>query len=243
VNVTPSQLVVKIGGCIACDSLPPAAAATVRPFVKPCAEFAIYIRWRPVNLTVAFIAESPPGTSEGYFYDPEPRPGYAEVLRRALFRILSLPGEDVSSKLTAFKQRGYMLLDAVKCRCKKTGPQPPQSVTKLCGRMWLQRELVEIGNPLRVCVLGKTALLALSQVAGFESLTRWTVSRNCGSVVKAGQCEILIWPFPSDRNSHILPRHRGNVQEILSRDRGMMMALALDLEDVKQHLEPAGAAT
>ena len=197
-----SGLAAQMATCTACVTLG-RVALTVAPFIKPASEFDIYSRWRPDNVMVAFVAESPPGTSEGYFYDPQPRPGYAEILRRALFKLLSIPGEGTLAKLIAFKERGYMLLDAVKCRCKKTGPQPPRSVTKLCGQTWLQTELAEIGNPLRVCVLGKAALLALSQVAGFGSLTRCAVTRNCGSVIKAGQYEVLIWPFPSDRNSHI----------------------------------------
>ena len=203
----PSPLAARIRGCTACDSLASSAAATVRPFKKPCAQFNIYTRWLPDSVRVAFIAESPPGKSEGYFYDPAPTPGYAQLLRRGLFGLLELLGHDTATRLTAFKDRGYILLDTVKCRCRKRGSHPATTITATCATTWLGKELEEIGAPRRLCILGRTALEGLSQVTGFGPLGRYTVSENTGETASIGTHEVLIWPFPSPRNAYIFRSH------------------------------------
>lgn len=198
-----SELAKSILACTRCETLNESAARTVRPFVKPCAESDIYINWKPERVKVVFIAEAPPGKSDGYFYDPRRYPGYKETLRTALFSLLELVGTDISAKLAEFKGRGYFLVDAIKCRCKKTNGQPPKRVTETCARRWLQQELEEIGKPDRICALGKAALLALSQLAGFEHLSRYSVTDDCGEVVDANQRKVLIWPFLGWRNERI----------------------------------------
>jgi len=203
VNTMPSELATRIRGCTACDSLPLSAAVTVRPFIKPCSEFDIYTSWKPEHVSLVFIAEAPPGNSDGYFYDPRSHPGYREILRTALFDLLRLEGTDNAARLATFKARGYVLIDAVKCRCKKTGPQPPSSVTKTCATKWLRWELEQMGSPNRICLLGKTALLALSEVDGFDQLSRYSVTSHCGQTCVVGRQKVLIWPFPSKRNAHI----------------------------------------
>lgn len=186
--------------CRECDKLPANAAATVAPFVKPCAVFDIYGNWKPNPVKVLFIAEAPPGNSDGYFYDPRRHAGYKETLRNALFELLELKGSDTATKLEDFKRRGYFLVDAVKCRCKKTNGQPPQQVTKTCARKWLHRELQELENPDRICLLGKAALLALSQVPGFEDVSRYSVTKDCGKILETDTAKALIWPFLGWRN-------------------------------------------
>jgi len=186
--------------CRECDKLPASATSSVSPFVKPCAEFDIYANWKPIPVKVLFIAEAPPGNTNGYFYDPRPHTGYKETLRKALFGLLELKGSDTAAKLDDFKRRGYFLADAVKCRCKKPNGQPPRAVTKTCARKWLGRELQEVGNPGRICVLGKAALLALSQVPGFEHVSGYSVTDDCSEVVETDGAKVLIWPFLGWRN-------------------------------------------
>lgn len=186
--------------CRECNKLPEPARATVDPFVKPCARFDIYGNWRPNPLKVLFIAEAPPGNSEGYFYDPSRHAGYKETLRKGLFGLLELTGSDTAAKLDHFKRRGYFLVDSVKCRCKKTNGQPPQEVTKTCARKWLGRELEEVGYPDRICILGRAASLALSQVPGFEDVSRYSVTKDCGKILETDTAKVLIWPFLGWRN-------------------------------------------
>jgi len=207
VSTQPSQLASRIHGCTACDSLPLSAAVTVRPFVKPCSEFDIYTTWKPEPVSVVFIAEAPPGNSEGYFYDPRSHPGYREILRTELFKLLRLEGIDTAPRLAAFKARGYVLLDAVKCRCKKTDGQPPQAVTTTCGRRWLRSELDEFRNVERICVLGRAALRALSQLEGFEGLGQYSVRGDCGRVFATERVKVLIWPFLGWRNERVYRQH------------------------------------
>lgn len=93
----PSELSQIILSCTECNKLEDSVAETVRPFVKPCAHFDIYTNWKPVPVKVAFIAEAPPGNSEGYFYDPLPHVNYRETLRASLFDLLELKGETRST--------------------------------------------------------------------------------------------------------------------------------------------------
>lgn len=94
-----SKLAKRILPCQECDRLASVAAASVRPFAKPCAQFDIYTKWKPSAVKVPCIAEAPPGTSEGYFYDHLPRPGSREILRRNLFDLLEFKGADTAAKL------------------------------------------------------------------------------------------------------------------------------------------------
>ena len=193
--------------CAECKALSDSDAATVRPFRKPCAQFDIYTTWKPRPFRVVFIAEAPPANSDGYFYDSKPHANYKETLRKALFELLQLEVNGTEARLFEFRRRGYFLVDAIKCRCEKKNGQPPESVTKTCSRKWLTPELEEIGFASRICVLGKAALLALSQVKGFEGLLRYSVIRDCGKVIWAEGREVLIWPFLGWRNErHYLPK-------------------------------------
>jgi hypothetical protein len=152
--------------------------------VKPSADFDIYSDWKPQAITVAFVAEAPPGNSDGYFYDPEPRPNYAETLRRALFEFLRVEGADTRAKLEMFKGRGYILLDTVKCRCRKKGDagQLPTAIIRTCAGTWLGRELEEVGSPAPICLLGRAALRGLAEVPGFEALSALTIDRDAPAI-------------------------------------------------------------
>lgn len=182
-------------------------AATVRPFVKPCSQLDIYTNWKPDPVKVVFLAEAPPGKSEGYFYDHRSHLGYAETLRKALFDFLELDSPNTKGNLVQFKRRGYLLLDAVKCRCKKKGGQPPTGVRRTCATRWLGRELHEIPGAARIVVLGRTALLGLSEVEEFEQLARCSVIDNCGEVREIADRTVLIWPFPNWRNEDTFRPH------------------------------------
>jgi len=170
-------------------------------FLKPCVQYKAHAVWKPDQVKVLFIAESPPGTSEGYFYDPEKREGYKEILRTELFRLLRIDGSDTDRGLAEFKKREYFLSDAVKCRCDKgTRPQVPTSLATNCGRNWLMREL-HLLKPNKVCTLGKAALSALATVPGYQELSTEKAGRDCGTVVH-GKRPVLVWVFPSDRTSN-----------------------------------------
>lgn len=231
----PSDLSKQILPCRACETLSPRAAASVRPFVKLCASLDIYTHWKPNPVKVLFLAEAPPGNSKGYFYDPIRHEGYRETLRRKLFELLEVTGRDRAAQLVEFKRLGYFLADAIKCRCKKFNGQPPEAVTRMCAGKWLLKELEELGWPRRICVLGKAALLALSQVPGFESLGGRSLSEDCGEVVTAGWARVLIFPFLSGRNKRIYATHLDEFKAFC-REAEKLEALLLEYEDTVNFL-------
>jgi len=167
-------------------------------FGKPCTQYRTHTAWRPEHVKVVYVAESPPGTSEGYFYEPKHVEGYSEILRDHLFDLLEIDRSGIEQALKVFKERGYFLTDAVKCRCDKgERSHPPKTLAVNCGRKWLEREL-EILQPDRICVLGKTGKEALEVVPGYELLKEKKVGRDCGTILNARK-SVLIWVFPSDR--------------------------------------------
>jgi uracil-DNA glycosylase len=114
--------------------------------------------------------------------------------------LLAIKHPDAAHSLKDFRDQGYFLSDGVKCRCDKGGrSHPPSELADNCGRKWLGRE-IDILNPDRICVLGKTALEALQVVHGYKSLEPMSVGKNCRAIVDASR-PVLVWVFPGRRNS------------------------------------------
>lgn len=169
--------------------------------MKPCTELNIYTRWRPKgSVKVLFIAESPPRNSEGYFYNPKTDKNCKPTLRVSLFELLEIGARNAESGLQEFKDRGFFLVDTIKCRCRKRSGSPPRSVIRTCATKWLPQELSHLRWPKRICILGKTAQLGLSMVNGFQNVADYRVTSDCGKTVKCEKVDVLIWPFPSRRN-------------------------------------------
>jgi len=186
-----------LNGCKDCRKFATSSTLERWNFQKPCIKYRTHIDWKPERVKVVFIAEAPPGTSEGYFYEPKPIEGYAEILRNHLLGLLGINHDDIEQALKEFKKNGYFLTDAIKCRCDKGDrSHPPKALAGNCGRKWLERELW-ILEPHKICILGKTAKEAQEVVPGYEELRTKTVGPNCGETLDARR-PVLVWVFPSD---------------------------------------------
>ncbi len=193
----------EIQNCTKCSQQGEKARLSVNGFIKPSILFHTWNVWKPSRIKVVFIAEAPPGSGDGYFYNPDSLPGSGETLSRALFELLEIAASDRKRALDTFKERGYFLIDGIKCRCSKevAGVKALEAVTRNCGRTWMQRELVEaLGSPERICTLGRTAKIALSEVEGFSELDRYSAKKDCGSIVEIGKTKVLLWLYPGWRN-------------------------------------------
>jgi len=93
--------------CTDCKKFPTSSTLERWSFQKPSIKYRTRTDWKPQHVVVVFIAESPPGTSEGYFYEPKPIMGYAEVLRNHLLDLLGIAHDDLKCALKEFKERGY----------------------------------------------------------------------------------------------------------------------------------------
>jgi len=193
----PSVFQTQLSTCEDCRKLAKSSTLERWNFQKPCIKYKTHIDWKPEHVKVAFIAEAPPGTSEGYFYEPKPVEGYAQILRNHLLDLLGINRDNIEQAIKDFKTSGSFLTDAIKCRCDKGGrSHPPKTLARNCGGKWLEREL-RILQPDRICILGRTGKEALEVVPGYEELQTKTVGPDCGEVVNARK-PVLVWVLPSD---------------------------------------------
>jgi hypothetical protein len=184
----------KVGRCDKCRSLGP-----INVDSKPYLEHNVYEEWVPERLECLFIAESPPGNSERFFYNPESE----SQLRENLFDLLGIKRKNYDG-LLEFKEKGFLLMDAVECRVKKRdGEKVKRSILKKAVRncsyiLKLKLELARLGTA-KLVVMGTTALEAL-KVLGFSELKGLHVMKNFGEVVDSRGFKVFLLFLPFTRN-------------------------------------------
>lgn len=168
---------------------------------KPYLDSKVYEDWIPEkDIKCLFIAESPPG-GKGFFYKHQKNQKEGS-LRKNLFSLLQIDKKGYDG-LSEFKQRGFLLTDALKCRVNKKGRSIPKSIAKNCLEI-LEPEIEKLQkskNVKKLVVLGKTALTAL-RMLGYSELEKVSVTKNCGKIVKSHGFEIFLCtlPFARTRN-------------------------------------------
>jgi len=184
----------KVRGCDKCRGLGP-----INVDSKPYLKHNVYKEWVPERLECLFIAESPPGDSERFFYDPKSK----SQLRENLFDLLGIKRKNYDG-LLEFKEKGFLLVDAVECRVKKRdGEEVERSILKKAVRncsyiLKLKLELARLGTA-KLAVMGRTALEAL-KVLGFSELKGLRVMRNFGEVVDSQGFKVFLLFLPFTRN-------------------------------------------
>ena len=186
----------KVGRCDKCRGLGP-----INVDSKPYLEHNVYEERVPERLECLFIAESPPGNSERFFYDSRSK----SQLRENLFDLLGIKRKDCDG-LLEFKEKGFLLVDAVECRVKKRDGEKvkvKRSILKKAVRncsyiLKLKLELARLGMA-KLVVMGETALEAL-RVLGFSELKGLRVMRNFGEVVDSRGFKVFLLFLPFTRN-------------------------------------------
>jgi uracil-DNA glycosylase len=184
----------KVRRCDKCRGLGP-----INVDSKPYLEHNVYEEWVPERLECLFIAESPPGNSERFFYNPTSK----GQLRENLFDLLGIKRKKCDG-LLEFKEKGFLLVDAVECRVKKRdGEKVKRSILKKAVRncsfiLKLKLELARLGTA-KLVVMGRTALEAL-EVLGFSELKGLHVMRNFGEVVDSQGFKVFLLFLPFTRN-------------------------------------------
>lgn len=155
---------------------------------KPYLRFQVEEKWRPSQVKVLFIAESPPWDRERYFYKQD-MTGNNTNLQKELFKYLNL------SSLEDFKARGYYLIDAIKCRLnKRSGKEHvPQAVLSACGANFLLEELQEL-KPAMIFVLGNSAKKALQNLPPFEKLVGHKVTEGFDETLAGYRVILSVYP-------------------------------------------------
>jgi hypothetical protein len=141
----------KVRRCDKCRGLGP-----INVDSKPYLKYNVYKEWVPERLECLFIAESPPGNSERFFYkDDKDKPELKSQLRENLFDLLG-----IKRGLLEFKEKGFLLVDTIECRVKKRdGEKVKRSILKKAARncsfiLKLKLELARLGTA-KLVVMGR----------------------------------------------------------------------------------------
>jgi uracil-DNA glycosylase len=192
------ELIEKIKSCDLCRSI--VFNGSVNVDEKPYIKCGVYWERIPDIIKCLFIAESPPGDVNTFFYYP-----YTDnFLRKRLLGFLGIhaDGED---GLREFKRRGYFLIDVVECRVNKVGKGaiPREVINNCLNFLSAKIELARTRGAKKIVVLGSTALEALKTL-GFNELREKSVAKNCGEVVESRGFEIFLLPLPAKRGAKYL---------------------------------------
>lgn len=188
---------------------------------KPYVKFQVEQRWirkdkegKP-NISVLFIAESPPWNGkQNYFYNPD-TPKKRSGLRVEVFKRLNI------DSLKQFKSNGYFLIDSIKCRLKKRAIinvkekslPVPQKALKTCSEQFLRREIKEL-KPKIIFVLGGSAKKALQQYSEFRKLQFHSVTEKDDFDEELSKYRVILCPFPSRWN---LLRYKDKINRAFSK--------------------------
>ena len=162
--------------CTRCIDLGIASFDRLNTHQKPFVQFDAERKWKPINkVGVLFVAESPPWDGkQRYFYNTD------DVEKRTNLKKEVLKYLDLKS-LEEFKDKGYFLVDTIKCRLNKSKkiktPLRITGISKTCAKQFLHREIEEL-KPHIIFVLGNTAKKALQRFSEFKELKEHKVSEE-----------------------------------------------------------------
>lgn len=154
---------------------------------KPYVVFEVEKCWLPDRVKVLFLAESPPWCRERYFYKTD-MTGNMTHLQKEVLGYLNL------ASLTEFRAKGYLLIDAIKCRLnKQTNQHVPTPVLSNCTNLFLQKELNRF-NPETIFVLGNSAKNALQMLPCFETLKNHRISEDFDGAIAGRRVIFCVYP-------------------------------------------------
>jgi uracil-DNA glycosylase len=185
----------EIDACQECRNL--ASYGRLETDDKPYLVFRVDKNWKPPDrsVNVLFIAESPPWDRNGkqpYFYNDgdERHAG----LRKEVLKHLNL------EHLEEFRDKGYFLIDAIKCRLsKKDKSSVPSAVLERCSSKFLGRE-IRVLKPKVIFVLGNSAktalqgLLVVTEFSDFKELINHKVTDEFDKMLSGYRVILCVYP-------------------------------------------------
>jgi uracil-DNA glycosylase len=137
---------------------------------KPYVEFNVEEEWKRDRVSILLIAESPPWNGkQRYFYNQKVAEKRTN-LRKEVLKYLGL------QTLEEFRDNGYFLVDAIKCRLNKSqNKSVPSLVLRNCAHKFLHKEIVTL-NPTIIFVLGNSAKKALEEFSEFQELKKHNIT-------------------------------------------------------------------
>lgn len=182
------SFVEEIRKCEKCIYLHPEYSDRLNTRNKPYVFYEVEKKWKPRQVRVLFVAESPPRNGkEHYFYNMQ----VEGALRKEILNYLEI------GTLENFKNQGCFLVDTIKCRLDKTRKKNvPSKVIRVCSEHFLKKE-IETLKPEILFVLGNTAKKGLQLFSEFKRLRNYKVSENCSLELNLSGQRIILCVFPS----------------------------------------------
>ena len=155
---------------------------------KPFVKFQVEEIWKPKQVKVLFVAESPPWNGkQSYFYNQNQGDNRTN-LRKEVLSLLNL------KSLEEFKTKGYYLIDVIKCRLnKKVKKNIPKEVIMTCSNQFLEKEIKQL-KPKKIFVLGNTAKKALQRMSKFKELSYHKVTDNYEAGLSGYHIILSVYP-------------------------------------------------
>ena len=155
---------------------------------KPFVKFQVEEIWKPKQVKVLFVAESPPWNGkQSYFYNQNQGDNRTN-LRKEVLSLLNL------KSLEEFKTKGYYLIDVIKCRLnKKVKKNIPKEVIMTCSDQFLEKEIKQL-KPKKIFVLGNTAKKALQRMLKFKELSYHKVTDNYEAGLSGYHIILSVYP-------------------------------------------------
>ena len=180
----------EIEKCTRCLDIGITGSSRLNTDQKPYVKFDVERKWRPSRVRVLFIAESPPrNRKQRYFYNPstDSKGG----LRKEVLRYLDL------QSLEEFRDKGYYLIDAIKCRLNKSSqlksPLRLNKIVQKCASQFLLRETNEL-KPETIFVLGDSAKKALERFPEFQELKRHKITEEFDQKLNSHRVVLCVFP-------------------------------------------------
>lgn len=165
-------------------------------------------RFKPRKTKALFIAESPPPQKkelerdlQPYFYNKKCKTT-GNTLRGVLLEVLGIYGGNPRQQLEKFRNRGYFLIDTIKCRISKRQIKGTRwsDLVKDCTSTHLLDEIISL-KPEKICILGKWALEGIKTLPQFSILRKHDrISKCVGKVeyikIRNRSIKVVLSYFP-----------------------------------------------
>lgn len=184
----------EIRRCVKCTDFGLVGSDRLNTLQKPYVQFDVEKNWKPAEVSVLFIAESPPWNGkQSYFYNPVTA-SMRIGLRREVLKYLGL------GSLDEFEAKGCFLVDTIKCRLNKSkrlgSPLRLNRIAEECSSQFLYREIIALKRKT-IFILGNTAKRAVERFPGFQELKNHRVTHDFDASLSG--YFVILCPFPGRR--------------------------------------------
>ena len=183
----------------------------------PFEKYGVFTKWKPTQkkVNVLFIAEAPSWAKHHpYFYNLQSPPGRSGFGKN-IFQLLDISGDTRKKQLVEFRERGYLLIDTIKCIYRKDSKDRiPKKIIKFSAEQFLDQELT-VFSPKTIFLLGQTALFGVKYLPNYQdALSGYKKITKCPPSVLVGSTKIIFCPFPGNRIGNYRKRIKAAFEEI-----------------------------